>query len=59
MPESMSSSVAVPIEALPARVGLDEMGDVALSVGEALDGSTLNAPEAARMLSQIGLLNAH
>ena len=51
--------MAVPIEALPARVGLDEMGDVALSVGEALDGSTLNAPEAARMLSQIGLLNAH
>ena len=53
----MSSSAAVPIEAPLARVGLDEVGDVALSVGEALDGSTLNAPEAARMLSQIGLLN--
>jgi len=49
----------VSIEAPSARIGLDEVGDVALSVGEALDGSTLNAPEAARMLSQIGLLNAH
>ena len=57
LPKSMSSSSALPIEAPSARVGLDEVGDVVLSVGEALDGSTLNAPEPARMLSQIGLLN--
>ena len=51
LPDSMSSSAAVPIEAPSARVGLDEVGDVALSVGEAFDGSTLNAPQALRMLS--------